>query len=343
MNQPKQSPIRRRTEQIWIEFSARLTRVLGRTTKTIWISAPDREPGRETPRAALRVPLNNRLDYIQRWSPRYDHWLPILMRLVGAAHPDETIVDIGANVGDTVIAGRLAGCRANMIGIEASHAFAELFRENLRHNEHLPGTTHLVEALVIGRSTNVRFEMHRGGTGKTEIGSSDADNNTAPAEGVGGVAGVPVRRVSLEDLRIEACSLLKIDTDGFDAYILDGGMDWIGTTRPIVWAEAEVTEADAVSTWHRVLEEMHLRRYTRVMVFDNEGAMCFSGFLDRTAILAIVDLIEYSRREMRNFILVKRLKKPVHYFDVALFPETRVALWEAFDRQVRDETALTAR
>jgi FkbM family methyltransferase len=329
----------RRFEQACTELHTRLLRLTGAQTKTLIVKAfgLNGEPGS---RALLRAPLTNRLQHIQRWSSQYDRWLPILMESVGRKYPDETIVDVGANVGDTVIAGRLAGCQANIVAIEASHKFAHLFRENLASNAHLTGTTTLVEALVIGRSKDVKFEMHRGGTGKTELSALSTNANSPFDLGEALSPAQPVKTVSLDDLKIDRCSLLKIDTDGFDAYILDGGMSWIERTQPIIWAEAEVTSPDAILLWRQVLVALKANGFASLMLFDNEGALCFSGRLDETSIIAAVDLIEYSLREMRNFRISKRLKKPVHYLDIAIFPEARVALWADFDQMVRSANAL---
>jgi FkbM family methyltransferase len=281
---------------------------------------------------AIRVPLQNRLEYIQRWTPLYDFWLPRMMALASQRFPAEVMIDVGANVGDTVLAARLAGCTAPIVAIEASPAFAAILRRNLTDNAALAGETQVIEAIVVGKSKDVEFQMHRTATGLTRpVSPGDgAESSTKAAPG----GSPPVR---LDELKIRHCSVLKIDTDGFDAFILDGAMDWLGKIRPIIFAETEVTSEAGVSLWRSVLERLEQRGFARFMLFDNEGGLCSKGTLDASSVQMLADLIAYSHQEAVRFTRGERLKMPEHYFDLALFPTERVSFYDEYLGRVEQQ------
>lgn len=60
----------------------------------------------------LHAPTDHRLDGYRAAYPLYDRRLPLLARLVAASAPGAAIVDVGANIGDTIALCRLAGCRS---------------------------------------------------------------------------------------------------------------------------------------------------------------------------------------------------------------------------------------
>jgi FkbM family methyltransferase len=292
-------------------------------------SCGETSPGSADRFVSVRVPLKNRLEYVQRWSPQYDFWLPKLLALASTYFPDEVIVDVGANVGDTVLAARLAGCTSKIVAIEASPSFAATLRENLAANRTIAGETEVVEAVVVGRTANVKFELHGTGTGKTELIESASGGDAGQESKANG------RVVRLSDLSVAQCSVLKTDTDGFDAFILDGAIDWLGRVLPIIWAETEVTSAHGVELWRSVLTQLRAQGYSRFVLFDNEGAFCCDGMLDATSEAMLGDLISYSYSTARRFAKGQRLKMPINYFDIALFPDSRRAVFSEFMSRVR--------
>ena len=325
MSLHSKSFVRRVTAKAWVGLVSGAKALLGARHKTMILRSAANGTDRSV---SIRVPLQNRLEYIQRWSSLYDYWLPQMIALASQRFPDEVFIDVGANVGDTVLAARLAGCTARAVAIEASPAFAALLRRNLAEHPELTGETQVVEAVVVGKSKNIEFQVHRTATGLTRPASSDGDAQSA-AKVADGLA-----VVRLDELNIRRCSVLKIDTDGFDAFILDGAMEWLGETRPVIFAETEVTSAEGVPLWRSVLERLWQMGYVRYILFDNEGGLCSHGTLDSNSIRPIGDLIAYSYQEALRFTQGERLKMPVHYFDLALFSTERVPFYDEYSQNV---------
>jgi len=315
--------LRRQLERGILEASSRV-RSWWSSSRELRLSAQPQRPGASA--ALLKVPNNNRLGYIQKWSTRYDFWLPRLMSMVSQKWPTEHIVDVGANVGDTLFAARLAGCDVPYVAIEASAQFAQLLRANIAANRKLALDVEVVEALVVGKSTAVEFQVHRKGTGKT----------TPPGQSaVTAATGGAPRSIRLADLGLSSCSFLKIDTDGFDAYILEGSLPWLQRLQPVIWAETEIGSRASLEVWRSVLAELVSIGYDRYVLFDNEGALCCEGRFDSFGAQCIMDLIAYSFTETERFARGERLKKPIHYFDLALFPTGRAEVQQEFTARVR--------
>jgi hypothetical protein len=66
----------------------------------------------------LLAPAEHKLDVYQALYPLYDKRFPLLSKIVSNRRPTSTLIDIGANIGDTVAQCRLAGCSSKIIAIE---------------------------------------------------------------------------------------------------------------------------------------------------------------------------------------------------------------------------------
>jgi FkbM family methyltransferase len=166
------------------------------------------------------------------------------------------MVDVGANVGDTV---RLTDPRENdqYLAIEPHPAFFHYARANL---ESFPSVK--CERVACGSFTgHAAISSGRRGT----AGRPVAD------------ATISVPLVRLDDLLAEIwgsqrIDFIKIDTDGFDLDVLEGGWSTIERQRPIVLIECDVRlSARAKSEWLVAARRFFQRDYYCVDVFDNIG------------------------------------------------------------------------
>ncbi len=129
------------------------------------------------------------------------------------------------------------------------------------------------------------------------------------------------------DIRPGQLSMVKLDTDGYDHTILLNDLAFLKTAAPILWAEAETWRAEDDADWDRFLAEA-TETWPYMIAFDNLGFACFAG---RTAEKrnTFVDLISYTRRR-RSMPRKQFGSPPIHYLDVALFPERFASVFEAF-------------
>jgi FkbM family methyltransferase len=144
-------------------------------------------------------------------------WLDETYRLPVELAQIETLIDLGANIGLTSLyLGRRHGC-SNILAVEPDPSNARLARINLERNG-LPGE--VVEAAVAPRDGIAYF---------------DADRNSL----FGRVAttGRPVQAISMHSLlrRIGgSADLLKLDIEGGEAALLEGGRGWLADIRALM-------------------------------------------------------------------------------------------------------------
>jgi FkbM family methyltransferase len=206
--------------------------------------------------AELLMPLSHLLPQIRRSFPGYSKNLGRIAAHVFRAHPDGRMVDVGANVGDTVAIVRGAGVKAPIVCVEGEPRFLGVLEANL--------------AGTLG--TGVSIERCFAGEAEGEVaGSVRAVEGTASiVEGSG--AKIRVRTVDAIASWGGAVRLLKIDTDGFDAKVIRGAMGVIGRDRPAVFFEYDPDfMARNGDDGREVLRSLARAGYGPVIAYDNHG------------------------------------------------------------------------
>ncbi len=276
--------------------------------------------GRE---CSMTVPVEHPIDRFRNGHPLYDRRLPVLARLLGEAEPGSLIVDIGANVGDTVALCRLEGCTLPIVAVEASLTFFKFMIENSRNLRKMFRDVHPVWAFVgrPGDSTAIKLER---GTAH-QAGSQNASSSTietAPLESIEQI---------LASLSVPAgaLGLVKIDTDGHDQTIILNELEFLRRTKPIVWAEAHISEPGQEAQWREILSGA-AGTWSHLVAFDNYGfAYCAGATADKAE--SCLDLISYARRHRAQRVEAFG-RRPIVYPDVVLFPPRYAAVFEAFCR-----------
>jgi FkbM family methyltransferase len=179
------------------------------------------------------------LKYLRR---RLTHVDPVLVDLVReTVRPGAVVWDIGANVGlFSFAAATAAGPSGHVLAVEPDNWLVGL----LRRSAELPGTRAQVEVLAaaVGDATGVsRFCI---------ASRNRATNHLA---GFGHRADVravmPVPTLTLDGLL--ACAptpdVLKIDVEGAERLVLEGGRRLLAAARPTLICEVAAANADAVS------------------------------------------------------------------------------------------------
>lgn len=169
---------------------------------------------------ALEVVCDDLLgDLLARTGRPYEE---VILRLVTAlTAPGDHIVDVGAHLGNHSVYWALAGRRVT--AFEPNPPVAEILERNLRRNSLAGYVT--INRVALGA---------RGGPGRLVV----ADTNN-----LGEVAVEPdddgqVEVVRLDDLNLDAFSILKVDVEGHEADVLAGAMATLMRYRPYVVAEA---------------------------------------------------------------------------------------------------------
>ena len=267
----------------------------------------------------LIAPANNRLDFYLKIHPLYDRRLPVLSRLVYEEEPHSEFIDVGANIGDTVALLRLAGCDLKIVAIEASEKYFSYLKLNSEKDSSVFKNVELVNAFV-GRETDNLSLVENNATAGTVI--SEKTNKS-----------VDVPTIPLSKFESRNVSLIKLDTDGYDAVILSSNLDYIIQKQPIIFAEAEVNSEFSLNEWTKFLNTIPDDVFEKVIVFDNFGfAVCAGDFQKLKSF--ILDLLPYVHQQHKT-------KKPtIYYFDICFFPKSKNKIYTKFIKEIPELSQL---
>lgn len=260
---------------------------------------------------SIELPSEHPLLGYQKDHPKYDTFLPYL-----ALHskPSETILDIGANVGDTLAAMAEVNPTTKYVCIEADELF---FRYLLKNTEKitssLPGLeVQNIQAFVGGKINNVSLE---GGKG-----TKRADLNKPGA----------VQAISLDQLAKEKgfpiVSILKTDTDGFDYDVLESSMRTIERDKPMLYFECQIDHEYQKKGYLEIFKKLEKLGYCDWTFFDN-----FGDIIIRTNSGQII-------RQMVDYVWCKtaeKAHKTIYYYDILTTQKNKATMVDQTLRQYR--------
>jgi FkbM family methyltransferase len=281
--------------------------------------------GRRTPHKEIHLQQNGNacsiwgtpdhaLDSFRGRFPLYDVQYPRLSSIVGAAAPGATILDVGANIGDSVALCRLEGCRAPIVAVEPSEIYFPFLVHNIATLPDLYGDTTAVQAYV-GNPLHALSLDHAHGTATSVM------NKT----GVVGASQIPT--FPLQHFKTTRMSLVKIDTDGYDAEILRSSLDFLSGEQPILWAEAVITGAGQLGDWAELMANLS-SSYVFVTAFDNFGFPVVSGALEEKR-QTILDLMAYYYCHQK-YPSASHGSPTIYYVDLAFFPRCYEPVFNEF-------------
>jgi FkbM family methyltransferase len=239
---------------------------------------------------AIELPENHRLPEYQERHPKYDRFLPHLAKYAG---PADTIVDIGANVGDTLAGMAEQNPQPTYICIEPDDSFHGYLVKNAEQIKGSIGNLKVetIKALVGRNVSNVALVGERGtkhavtGT-QGGMKSSPLDELIAPGHGV---------------------RILKSDVDGFDYDVLDSSMAIISRDGPMLFFECQYEHEHQLAAFRKTLIALEATGYRDWTLFDNFGEV-----LLRTADLGTVNqLLDYVWRQNTG-----SATRTIYYFDI---------------------------
>jgi FkbM family methyltransferase len=268
-------------------------------------------------KCTLIGPADHQLEMFRAIHPFYDRRLPSLARIVSDHAPDESFIDIGANIGDTIALARLAGAGMPTIAIEASVTYCKYLWANLKKSPALFGNARFVWGYAGAGGDSGRVTL-RDGTASS-IGSGRAESIES-APGVSLAALAEHRDVSL----------LKTDTDGFDQEIIEAELEFLRRKRPILWMEAQTMSAENEAKWRTLIASM-AAQWNKIILFDNFGFAIATGDTSDLADHAI-NLMAYARRQRE----LAKYQPAVYYLDIALFPERFENVYDQFRRSLSE-------
>jgi FkbM family methyltransferase len=220
--------------------------------------------------------------------------------LVKYIAPDSTVIDVGANCGDSVAAMYSANRRVRYVCIEPDNTFFHFLKRN---------------ALEIKKTDdNANFALYQSFIGKsvsdaTLVGSGGSKHAVISAD-----SSVRADRVSSQTLdrlvsetEITGVRLLKSDVDGFDYDVIDSAEATIKSETPILFFECQMDNPEQKSGYERTIGRLREMGYENWVVFDNFGEVV----LQTKGVDSIFQLFEYVWRQNS-----KRSTRTIYYYDI---------------------------
>lgn len=240
---------------------------------------------------AITIPPGHLLPHNQKKYMQYDRFLPHLAKYLAKG---DLIIDVGANVGDTVAGMLDANPHLEFICIEPDDMFFNYLNKNIniiRNSLENPK----VETLkyLVGKSiTNVELT---GGAGT---------KHSVAASGSG------LQSIQLDTILTDHKTpprLLKSDVDGFDWDVLDSAKNTLDKYSPIVFFECEYSDLSQMTSFKKTISSMNDIGYTHWWLFDNFGNLT----LNTKSINEVSSLIDYVWRQNSGVST-----RTIWYFDV---------------------------
>lgn len=208
-------------------------------------------------------------DYLTQFK-YYSRNLPRIAKYLESKYPRYTIIDVGANIGDTIALFRSEGVEQLIHSIEGDPVYIALLNHNL--------------SLFKG------VEVHQTFLGEESKEESIVIDNTRGTANISMGAGLTTTVVKLDDLvaqhNIENIKLLKTDTDGFDFKILRGSINTISRNKPVLFFEYD---ADYLRQQNddglKIFETFKALGYNKALYYDNFGKFLLSTEISNTILL----------------------------------------------------------
>jgi len=210
---------------------------------------------------SLTLSSGHTLPDFQKDHKLYDRFLPCLTKYLSV---EQTIIDVGANIGDTAFLIR-SSSDAKIVCVEGSEKFFGYLVDNINSLPVKKGNNiNCIHALV-GTQNNKGSLKHINGTAKVvKDDSHKADSNNS---------------MSLNEIAktVDNLTLVKVDTDGFDYDVLISGLKSISKEEPILFWENVIENEDQLKSYNKMYQELSLLGYTKIYIFDNFGNILLSN------------------------------------------------------------------
>jgi len=285
----------------------RLARTIARLARRLIVRLGDPLVEISVAGARLLAPLSHDLPLYRRSFVHYDTALPRLAsHLQTTRHVGLTVVDVGANIGDSAAA-LMASPDTRILAIEGDQRFFQLLTANITANRtQWADRVTPVHCLLGERSETVAASIDvRHGTGRLQ----------------------PSKRVSAMQTLAEVvarhpaycnAALVKIDTDGYDIAILRGARPWLASTQPVLFFEYDPHFWQATTPdGGRLFGELAEIGYGPLLAYDNFGWLLWSGTV-------------HDQRRLQELDAWLSGRASSVYLDFCVFPATEAQSFEQF-------------
>ncbi len=246
---------------------------------------------REVINVPMLLPLSHDLPYILLKHPSYSSNIGAVSKIVHKKFPNLVLIDIGANIGDTIFMVK----RYNdipMLCIEGDMHYYNILIKNATHFKNVKCINQFVGEI----SSEIQ------GATAFHAGSAHIELNASNKLQIHNLT-----EILVEQEIYQTAKLLKIDTDGFDCKILRGAQKFLLDIKPVIFFEYDLFylkkfEDDGFS----IFEYLHSLNYNKILFYDNLGMLLSATTLKEKDSIKI----------LHNYLLTK---KGDFYYDIVCF------------------------
>ena len=247
-------------------------------------------------RFTVRLPAQHLLPDYQKLHRHYDKFLPHLARYLNSG---STVIDVGANCGDTVAAMLQANAELHYICVEPDDRFFRYLDLNVRRmRAEQQGASILLHKALIGKAVSVASLEGLNGTSHAVVVQEGDSRAMIPS-------------ITLDSMRslshMDNVRVLKSDVDGFDYDVIDSAEALIAEQSPILFFECQFTDLDQKAAYRQTITRLAKCGYGEWTVFDNYGEVVLHG----VGIHMLFQLFDYVWRQNAGFAT-----RTIVYFDV---------------------------
>ncbi|MBS1515074.1 MAG: FkbM family methyltransferase [Bacteroidetes bacterium] len=224
----------------------------------------------------VKIPFSHNLPVVIVSNKNYNTNLPRISTYIDSKYPSPSLIDIGANIGDTAALLR-SFVDFPIMCIEGDNNYYNLLKIN---TSNINGIKHIKSFLgEHNEEINAVIQTERG-TGTI----SNTKNSSIQTK--------KLDTIICENSEFKNAKLLKIDTDGFDFKIMKGATELLQNTKPVIFTEFDQNLMKQINEdYNDMFAFFKKYNYEYIIFYDNFGDYLLSININETE--KIEDITSY--------------------------------------------------
>lgn len=264
-----------------------LSHRLARFRLAVSLTLPDKPVRRRVRGIDMLLPRRHGLPYFAGAGSLYAENLVELSRLIREAEGELCLLDIGANVGDSVLLA-LDRAQGSAVCVEPDPEWLTYLEANVGDKANIAVEPSILLGAEADLGTPLAIVHHAVGTSQV----------TRADEG-GGIPAITTDELLRRHPQLERVRLIKSDTDGYDVLLMPHLVKTFAGSRPVIFFEYDprptriaTPELDPKAIW----QEIAAAGYEQAVIWDNRGRLITSAPTSSLAALcAVLDQPEKER------------------------------------------------
>ena len=205
----------------------------------------------------LILPPDHLLSFYHKIYPSYDKYLENFIK----DKNNLNIIDIGANVGDTLL--RILSDNNNYFCIEPNDYFLKYLKINVNNNLNAHKNTNIKIIFdLVGEELEGYLDNKNGTATLTKETKNSKKNKKKYSK--------KLDQIILSN-KINKVDIIKSDTDGYDINVLKSGIETIKKDKPILFFEYLNIKSSQLTNYINFITELKFIGYNKFIIIDNYG------------------------------------------------------------------------